>query len=188
MSEVPTPTRTAVGTHVMVAAAAVMLLAAIALLGPAVEELREEAARSQRGNVLSKVALAAAPGQADSWSPVWDGPGGAVPDYLADTPTSLALLAPVDRWTVTRTAASSLATNSEIEPVVVPPPDVTMPGYFPNWDLVEPVGVRQVPRARRTQVVPIQQAVVKPAATVSAPPSSDTRPLSAGPMAAIAVD
>jgi hypothetical protein len=187
MAEVPTPTRNAVGSHVMVAAAAVMLLAAVVLLGPAVEELREEAARSQRGNVLSNVALAAAPGQADSWSPVWDGPGGAVPDYLADTPTSLALLTPVDRWAVTRTAASSLASGSEIEPVVVPPPDATMPGYFPNWDLLEPVGIRQAPRARRTQVV-LEQAVVTPAATVPAPPPSDTRPLPAAPMAAIAVD
>jgi hypothetical protein len=180
MAEVPTPTRNAVGTHVMVAAAAVMLLAAVVLFGPAVEELREEAARSQRRNVLSKVALAAAPGQADSWSPVWDGPGGAVPDYLAEIPASLALLAPVDRWAVTRTAASSLATRREIEPAVVPPTDAAMPGYFPNWDLLEPVGVRQLPRARRTWVVP-DQAIVKPVATVPARPP-------AGPMAAIAVD
>ena len=122
MSEVSTPTRRPVGTWVTVASVAVLMVAAVMLFGPAVEELREEATRSQRGNVLSKVALAAAPDQADSWSPVWDGPGGAVPDYLADTPASLTLLVPTDRWAVTRAVASSIPNNNEVEPIVAPLP------------------------------------------------------------------
>jgi hypothetical protein len=84
---------------------------------------------------------------------------------------------------VTRAAASSLASNDEVEPVVIPPPDATVPGYFPNWDLLEPVGVRQIPRARRTPVMP-EQAAVRPAPVK---PPSDIRSLPAA-VPALAVD
>src|ERR687897_991309 len=117
MSDVTTTSRHPLNTWIGGASAVMTTLAAVALGGPAVEDLREEAARSRRGNALSRVALAVAPGQDARWSPVWDGPGGAAPDSLADMPDSLRYLAPKEGWAITRPAGPSFANTSEVMPI-----------------------------------------------------------------------
>jgi hypothetical protein len=188
MSAVSPPSRRQVGTWVAAAAAAASTLVAVALFGPAVEELRVQASRAHRRNVLSNVALAAAPSQVGYWSPVWDGPGGAVPDYLADVPHSLIDSEPRAGWEVPRTVVLSLTPRQEIKPVELPRAAAhDYPGYFPNWDLFEPAGIRQVSSPRRTRHLS-ELTATKPAAQ-SPPAAQPNVRHPAGPLApALAID
>jgi hypothetical protein len=89
MSDTPASVHPA-GPWVLIVLVTAVTATAVILGGPTVEKLREDAARPKRRNVLSKLALVAAPGQAAHWKPVWDRPGRTAPDYQADLSTCLA--------------------------------------------------------------------------------------------------